>query len=74
MSSGIPTWLTKRLKNYQTYNLDDLSFHSSLCIKTKVTQTGGGLFKQPQNVQEYRNVIKNTILKELDDNTRDYFD
>tara|TARA_B100000902_G_C27113543_1_gene814896 strand:+ start:352 stop:591 length:240 start_codon:yes stop_codon:yes gene_type:complete len=71
MSSGIPTWLQDKLKDYKTYNLDDLSFHQGLRVRsttTVTTQTGGNIFSHPKNINEYRNIIKNTLLKELDKN------
>ena len=78
MSSGIPTWLQDKLKNYKTYNLDDLSFHQGLRVRSTVSQsqTGGGIFSQPKNIREYRNIIRNTLLRDLDrDNTAEnYFD
>ena len=78
MSSGIPTWLQDKLKNYKTYNLDDLSFHQGLRVRSAVSQsqTGGGIFSQPKNIREYRNMIRNTLLQDLDrDNTAEnYFD
>ena len=81
MSSGIPLWLTDKLKNYTTYNIDDLSFHSALRVNTRVTKTGainqsgGGLFTHPKNIREYRNIIKKTLLKDFESNedTSDYF-
>lgn len=78
MSSGIPTWLQDKLKNYKTYNLDDLIFHQGLQVRSTVSQsqTGGGIFSQPKNIREYRNMIRNTLLRDLDrDNTAEnYFD
>ena len=82
MSSGIPSWLTNKLKNYKTYNINDLQFHSALCVKQSgisgnVTnnQSGGGIFTHPRNTREFRNIIKKTLLKDFEsDNTGNYFD
>lgn len=79
MSSGIPLWLTDKLKTYKTYNIDDLQFHSALRVNTKtrvnVSQSGGSLFKHPKNTREFRNIIKKTLLKDFEsDNTGNYFD
>tara|TARA_B100000035_G_C20986386_1_gene548022 strand:+ start:160 stop:390 length:231 start_codon:yes stop_codon:yes gene_type:complete len=76
MSSGIPSWLKAKLNNYKTYDIDNLSFHNSLCIQTNNVniQKGGGLFTHPKNIREYRNVIKNTLLKNYDNVDNDYFD
>ena len=77
MSSGIPLWLTDKLKGYTTYNINDLSFHSALRVNNKVrgiNQSGGGLFTHPKNTREYRNIIKKTLLKDFEtEDTNNYF-
>jgi len=80
MSSGIPLWLTEKLKSYKTYNINDLQFHSALRVNTShnrqnvLGQSGGGLFIHPKNTREFRNIIKKTLLKDFEsDNTSDYF-
>ena len=79
MSSTIPNWLREKLTTYKTYNINDLQFHNSLRVSTSTTssgQTGGSvLFNQPKDIHSFRNVIKNTLLKEFekDNDTDNYF-
>ena len=75
--SSIPDWLRDKMKTYQTYNLNDLKFHNSLCLANKTNsqlQTGGSLFNQPRDIHSFRTIIKNTLLKEFESSSHDdYF-